>query len=69
MIIDNSITFLNQSESLKRPEVLFGTKLVEAMNWIVKDNGDFYYTRGNLRREADSVPDDVKKDWAHVDQY
>ena len=69
LILDNSTTFLNQSGTRKRPEVLFGTKLVEAMNWIVKDNGDFYYTRGNLRSEADSVPDDVKKDWAHVDQY
>ena len=53
----------------KASEVLFGVKLVEAMDWIEKDIGGFYYTRGNLRTEADSVPDDVKKDWTYVDQY
>ena len=32
------------------------------MDWIEEDIGGFYYTRGNFRTEADSVPDDVKKD-------
>ena len=69
LILDNSNTFLNQSGTRKRPEVLFGTKLVEAMNWIVKDVGDFYWTRGNLRTEADEVLDSVKRDWSYVEQY
>ena len=69
LILDNSETFLNQSGTRKRPEVLFGTKLVEAMNWIVKDSGDFYYTRGNLRSEADEIPTSVNRDWKNVDQY
>ena len=47
LIIDNSNTFLNQSGERKRPKLLFGTKLVEAMNWIEKDSGGYYYTRGN----------------------
>ena len=34
LIIDNSNTFLNQSGERKRPKLLFGTKFVEAMNWI-----------------------------------
>ena len=69
LILDNSVTFLNQSGTRKRPKVLFGAKLVEAMDWIEKYIGGFYYTRGNLRTEADSIPDDVKKDWTYVDQY
>ena len=68
LILDNSGTFLNQSGTRKRPEVLFGTKLVEAMNWIVKDSGDFCYTRGNLRSEVDEVINSVKRDWNYVDQ-
>ena len=69
LILDNSDTFLNQAGTRKRPEVLFGTKLVEAMNWIQKDSGGFYYTRGNLRTEADSLPTNVKRDWSYVDEY
>ena len=45
LILDNSNTFLNQSGARKRPKVLFGTKLVETMNWIEKDIGGFYYTK------------------------
>ena len=67
--LDNSHTFLNETDTRKRPEVLFGTKLVEAMNWIGTDGHFFYYTNGNLRSEADSVPDDVQRDWPNVDQY
>ena len=69
LILDNSHTFLNETNTRKRPEVLFGTKLVEAMDWIRKDGGDFYYTSGNLRSEADSVPDDIERDWSNIDQY
>ena len=69
LILDNSRTFLNESGTRKHPEVLFGTKLVEAMDWIGTDGHFFYYTNGNLRNELDSVPDDVKKDWSYVDQY
>ena len=69
LILDNSHTFLHETDIRKRPEVLFGTKLVEAMDWIRKDRGDFYYTNGNLRSEADSVPDDIERDWSNIDQY
>ena len=69
LILDNSHTLLHETGTRKRPEVLFGTKLVEAMDWIRKDRGDFYYTNGNLRSEADSVPDDIERDWSNVDQY
>ena len=69
LILDNSRTFLNVGNGRKRPEVLFGTKLVEAMDWIRKDRGDFYYTNGNLRSEADSVPNDIERDWSNIDQY
>ena len=69
LILDNSSTFLNPPGSQKRPEVLFGPKLVEVMNWIGTDRSGFYYTNGNLRTEADSVPDDVERDWTNVNQY
>ena len=69
LILDNTNTFLKESGTRKRPEVLFGTKLAEAMNWIEKDLYDFYYTSGNLRNEADSVPDDIQRDWPNVDQF
>ena len=69
LILDNTNTFLKESGTRKRREVLFGTKLVEAMNWIEKDLYDFYYTSGNLRNEADSVPNDVQRDWPNVDQF
>ena len=42
LIIDNSNTFLNESNRRNRPEVLFGTKLVEAMKWIGTDQYGFY---------------------------
>ena len=68
LILDNSSTFLKQSGDRKRPQVPFGTKMVEAMKWIGKDDYNFYTTNGNLRNEADRVPDDVKKDWTYVDE-
>ena len=69
LILDNSNTFLNQSGTRKRPEVLFGTKLVEAMNWIVKGSDGYYYTRGNLRNETDEVKTSTNMDWSYVGQY
>ena len=69
LIIDNSNTFLDEASGRNRPEVLFGTKLVEAMKWIGKDEYGYYYTNGNLRTEADATPDDVKRDWTNIDQY
>ena len=69
LIIDNSNTFLSEAGGRNRPEVLFGAKLVEAMQWIGKDQYGFYLTNGNLRTEADATPDNVKRDWAHIDQY
>ena len=69
LIIDNSNTFLDEANGRNRPEVLFGTKLVEAMKWIGKDEHGYYYTNGNLRTEADAMPDDVKRDWTNIDQY
>lgn len=67
LVIDNSETFLNEANGRNRPEVLLGAKLVEAMKWIVKDEYNVYHTRGNLRNEADQVPNDVKKDWTYID--
>ena len=69
LIIDNSNTFLSEAGGRNRPEVLFGTKLVEAMEWIGKDQYGFYLTNGNLRTEADATPDNVKRDWADIDNY
>ena len=37
------------------------------MNWIGTDSGGFYYTNGNLRTEADSILDDVQRDWTYID--
>ena len=73
LLLDNSNTFLKQEEQSvykerKRPQVIFGPKLVETMKWLVKDLYDVYTTSGNLRNEADRVPDDVKKDWTYVDE-
>ena len=49
--------------------MLFGTKLVEAMKWIGKDEYGYWYTNGNLRTEADAMPTDVERDWTNIDQY
>ena len=55
---------------MKRPEVVFGTKLVEAMKWVKpEDGGDIFIMNGNLMTEADSVSKDVKKDWTYVDRF
>ena len=71
LILDNTNTFLNESGHRKRPEVLFGTKLVEGMKWIYHEEAllnTFYEMKGNLRPEADTVPNDIKKDWTHIDR-
>ena len=69
LILDNSDTFLdaenNKRANRERPEVVFGTKLVEAMKWITrKDSTSFYKTYGNLMTEADTITKDFKKDWS-----
>ena len=74
LILDNSDTFLDEETGRRvnreRPEVVFGTKLVEAMKWITHKGGDsFYMIEGNLMTEADYISKDVKKDWTHVDLY
>ena len=69
LVIDNSTTFLGQSGDRKRPQLLFGKKLVEAMDWIGTDRYGFYLTNGNLRSEADSVPNNIEKDWTYEDDY
>ena len=69
LVIDNSATFLDQSGDRKRPQLLFGKKLVEVVNWIGTDMYGTYLTNGNLRSEADSVPDDIEKDWTYKDDY
>ena len=75
LILDNSDTFIDEAigkrVNRERPEVVFGTKLVEAMKWITHDGGDssFFMTEGNLMTEADSISKDVEKDWTYVDQY
>ena len=75
LILDNSDTFLdeetNKRANRKRPEVVFGTKLVEAMKWITHDgeSSSFFKMEGNLMTEADAISSDVKKDWTYVDRY
>ena len=51
-------------ETKKRPEVVFGRKLVEAMNWIGQDKyGDYQLSR-NLVKEFpnDKVRNGVQRD-------
>ena len=48
LLIDNTENFLNQSGDRKRPEVLFGRKLVETMNWIGQDKYGNYQLLGSL---------------------
>jgi len=72
LVIDNSNTYLNETGHRKRPVVLFGTKLVEAMKWIYEEEAllnTSFEMKGNLRVDSDTVPDDVKKDWAHIDRF
>ena len=70
LILDNSDTFLNEvGDNRKRPEVVFGAKLVEAMKWLTRSGDSFFMMEGNLMTEADSISKDVNKDWKHVDQY
>ena len=68
LILDNSDTFLDAENASRpnreRPEVIFGTKLVEAMKWLTREDKVSYYTmKGNLMTEADVIHKDVKKDW------
>ena len=72
LILDNSTTFLNETGQRKPPRVLFGTKLVEGMKWISHEEAlleTFYKMKGNLRTEADTIPDDVQRDWTHIDRF
>ena len=69
MILDNSDTFLdaetNKRAGRERPEAIFGTKLVEAMKSITReDSTSFYMMKGNLMTEADTITKDFKKDWS-----
>ena len=65
LVIDNRFTFLNQSGKEKRPEIRFGCKLVEAMNWIGQDQYGNYELLGNLVKEIpnDTVPSGIQTDW------
>ena len=65
LILDNSDTFLNEvRDNRKRPVVVFGTKLVEAMKWLTHSgDSSFFMMEGNLMTEVDSISKDVKKDW------
>ena len=74
LILDNSDTFLDEETGKRvnreRPEVVFGTKLVEATKWITHEGGDsFFMMEGNLMTEADVLSKDVKKDWTYVDRF
>ena len=75
LILDNSDTFLdaetNKRANRERPEVVFGTKLVEAMKWITHDgeSDSFFKTYGNLMTGADTISNDFKKDWTTVDRF
>ena len=69
LIVDNSDTFLQEVGDRKRPEVVFGAKLIEAMTWLTRSGDAFFMMEGNLMTEAPTISMDVKKDWKHVDQY
>ena len=74
LILDNSETFLdaetNKRANRERPKVVFGTKLVEAMKWITREEADsFFMMEGNLMTEADAISKDFKKDWTTADRY
>ena len=62
LLIDNRYTFPNQSGDRK---VLFGRKLVEAMNWIGEDKYGNYQLSENLVKEIlnDEVPKGMQTDW------
>ena len=66
LLIDNIDTFLDQSGDRKRPKVLLGRKLVEAMNWIGQDEYGNYQLSGNLVKEFadDKVPKVYDRDWS-----
>lgn len=69
MILDNTKTFLDQSGDRKRPEVLFGRKLVTDMEWIEADSYGYYELKDNLMKvfPTDIVPSNVHKDWTYMD--
>ena len=66
LLIDNTKTFFNQSGSQKRPKVLLGRKLVEAMNWIGRNEFGDYELTGDLIKEFadDTVHRGYQRDWS-----
>ena len=65
LLMNNRLTFLTKTVDEERPEILFGRKLVEAMNWMLKDRFGTWDLRGNLVKEIhnDTVPDNIQTDW------
>ena len=68
LFINNRYTIVNPNVSAneKRPEILFGRKLVEAMNWLLKDQNGNWDLHGNLVKEmpSDKTPDGpIPLDW------
>ena len=68
LFINNRFTILNPDKDAneKRPEILFGRKLVEAMGWLLKDPQGNWDLHGNLVKEFadDKTPDGpIPMDW------
>ena len=66
LVLDNTKTFLNETGTKKRPKVLLGRKLVEAMDWIGRDQYGNYELTGDLVKEFadDKVPKVYHRDWS-----
>ena len=68
LLINNRYTVstnINEDANEVRPEILFGRKLVEAMNWLLKDQNGNWDLHGNLVKEipSDKTPDSIPMDW------
>ena len=51
LVINNRFTFLSATVDELRPEIFFGRKLVEAMQWMLKNQYGSWDLHGNLVKE------------------
>ena len=65
LLINNRYTYLTATVDEPRPEIFFGRKLVEAMNWLLKDQHGNWDLHGNLVKVLpnDKTPDTIPTDW------
>ena len=69
LLINNRYTYLTATVDEPRPEILFGRKLVEAMNWLPKNQYGTWDLHGNLVKVIvnDKNPDTIPTDWQSGD--